>query len=116
MILTHVWRTGMHSRQVWGSKLAFPLILVNMVSVYPAPSLRCRALCSMLESLVPGSVELRVPGENRAPVKQKQRHFTDWDRHSPGKRRDPRGEAAGPRTCGRRSKQASRVGGVQPAN
>lgn len=50
MILTHIWRRVMHSRQVWGSKLAFPLILVNMVSVYPAPSLRCRALCSVLES------------------------------------------------------------------
>lgn len=110
MIFAHIWRISMHSPQVCGSKLAFPLIFVNVFSIYRAPSLPSRAVCLVLQigELVPGSVKLRVSGENQAFIKQKQRHFTDCDRHSPGEDTGPgEREAAGPGRVGAQDATAS---------
>ena len=99
----------MHSPQVCGSKLAFPLILVNVVSISPALSLPCQALCQapylvlQIGELVPGSVELRVLGENQAPTKQnRKRHGT------PRKEGSEARQSQGP-GCGQHQRSWSRV-------
>ena len=49
MIFACIWRVLMHSPQVCGSSLAFPLISVNVITVCWAPAL-CQAPCLVLQT------------------------------------------------------------------